>query len=107
VTELESPDPSLIIVITEFKFRFLKIICDYEHYLPLNLPLADDLSHTNIMDIKRAYWKRHFLAGLVIDEIEKCMDKPQREVRIMVRLVSDKVPLDCLKLNTLGRQFIL
>jgi hypothetical protein len=80
VQELDAADN---IVLVEFKFQFLKIVCDYEHYVPLNLPVADDLSHTKVVEIKPTYWKNHFLAGLVIDEISKYINRPQREIRLV------------------------
>jgi hypothetical protein len=89
VAELDASGASALdtnasaIVIVEFKFRFLKIVCDYEHYIPLNLPVSDDLSSTNIVDIKSAYWKKHFLAGLLIDEVGKYINKPSREGRLL------------------------
>lgn len=89
VAELDASGASALdtntsaIVIVEFKFRFLKIICDYEHFVPLNLPVSDDLSSTNIVDIKSAYWKKHFLAGLLIDEVGKYANKPSREARLL------------------------
>jgi hypothetical protein len=79
VLELDSADD---VVLVQFKFQFLKIICDYEHYVPLNIPVADDLSHVKVVEIKTTFWKNHFLAGLVIDEIGKYINKSQRELRM-------------------------
>lgn len=68
-------------MLNEFKFKFMKIVCDHEHFIPLNLPFADDLNKIVITDIKSEYWKRHFLVGLLLDEISKAMSSKEKEIR--------------------------
>ena len=66
-----SLDPtSSIGVLADFKFAFIKIIIDHEHYLPLNLPsnLVDSIDSP--AKIKSDFWESHFLTGLLLNEIE-------------------------------------
>lgn len=49
------------------KFEFLRIICDYEHYIQLNLPLPDRI--TDIPSLDMTLWTNHFLSGILIREV--------------------------------------
>ena len=55
----------------EFRFDFLRIICQHEHYIPLNLPLdcraTGDLYEYELTD---SYCKNHFLCGLLLRQVE-------------------------------------
>ena len=80
VFELD-PDNNASPQILECKFQFLRIICNHENYVPLNLPVADDLTGVSVTEIKAIYWRRHFLAGLLLEEVGKCMSKPSSDRR--------------------------
>jgi hypothetical protein len=80
VFELD-PDNDASSYLLECKFQFLRIICNHEQFIPLNLPIADDLTGISVTDIKTVYWKRHFLAGLLLEEVGKCMAKPTSDRR--------------------------
>lgn len=67
--------------ILECKFQFLRIICNHEQYVSLNFPVADDLSGVPVAEIKTVYWRRHFLAGLLLEELGKCMAKSTADRR--------------------------
>ncbi len=55
----------------EFRFDFLRIICQHEHYIPLNLPLdcraTGDLYDYELTD---SYCKNHFLSGLLLRQVQ-------------------------------------
>ena len=55
----------------EFRFDFLKIICQHEHYIPLNLPLdsraTGELYEYELTD---SYCKNHFLCGLLLRQVD-------------------------------------
>lgn len=67
--------------VLDCKFQFLRIVCNHEHYIPLNAPIADDLSGVPVTEIKAVYWRRHFLAGLLLEELGKCMSKATSDRR--------------------------
>jgi len=53
-----------------FKYIFLKIITNYEHFVPLNTPtLLSSFKDTDLIDMGRALKDRHYLAGILIDEV--------------------------------------
>uniref|UniRef100_A0A8I3WEU7 Dedicator of cytokinesis 11 n=1 Tax=Callithrix jacchus TaxID=9483 RepID=A0A8I3WEU7_CALJA len=70
-------------VLAEYKFEFLQTICNHEHYIPLNLPMAfawwcmpvipatreaeaEELLEP--MSLSDEYCKHHFLVGLLLRE---------------------------------------
>jgi hypothetical protein len=38
------------------KFAWLKIICDYQHYVPISLPLDVDIDSVNASDVLNTFW---------------------------------------------------
>ena len=53
----------------QIRFEFLRIICDYEHYVQLNLPLPDRIA--DIPTLEMTLWTNHFLAGVLVQEVAK------------------------------------
>ncbi|KAL1268290.1 hypothetical protein QQF64_033653, partial [Cirrhinus molitorella] len=60
----------------EFKFEFLKVVCNHEHYVPLNLPMPFGKSRIQrFQDLQLDYsltddfCKNHFLVGLLLREV--------------------------------------
>eukprot|EP01087_Luapelamoeba_hula_P013453 TRINITY_DN3839_c4_g1_i2.p1 TRINITY_DN3839_c4_g1~~TRINITY_DN3839_c4_g1_i2.p1 ORF type:complete len:1930 (-),score=376.88 TRINITY_DN3839_c4_g1_i2:62-5851(-) len=53
--------------LVSYKFEALRIICDHEHYVPLNIPTAEVI--TDVLTITEEFWRRHFLSGLLLDEV--------------------------------------
>ncbi|KAM9710203.1 dedicator of cytokinesis protein 9 isoform 3-T3 [Menidia menidia] len=87
----------------EFKFEFLRVVCNHEHYVPLNLPMPFGKgrilrfqallssyhmveSHDTPVDLQMDYsltddfCKNHFLVGLLLREVSAAMQE-FREVR--------------------------
>ncbi|KAI2662871.1 Dedicator of cytokinesis protein 11 [Labeo rohita] len=63
-------------VLTEMKFDFLMTVCNHEHYIPLNLPMA--FGRTRLQRVQdqsleysltEDYCKNHFLVGLLLREV--------------------------------------
>ncbi|XP_020819071.1 dedicator of cytokinesis protein 11 isoform X2 [Phascolarctos cinereus] len=62
-------------VLAEYKFEFLQTICNHEHYIPLNLPMAfakpklQRVQDSNLeSSLSDEYCKHHFLVGLLLRE---------------------------------------
>ncbi|XP_046904810.1 LOW QUALITY PROTEIN: dedicator of cytokinesis protein 11 [Hypomesus transpacificus] len=63
-------------VLTEMKFDFMMGVCNHEHYIPLNLPMA--FGRTKLQRVQdqslefsltEDYCKNHFLVGLLLREV--------------------------------------
>jgi hypothetical protein len=53
-----------------FKFLFLKILSQYEHYIPLNLPPSQfTVTEAELAQLGRVIRDRHVLAGVMLDEV--------------------------------------
>ncbi|XP_051562167.1 dedicator of cytokinesis protein 9-like isoform X2 [Myxocyprinus asiaticus] len=60
----------------EFKFEFLRVVCNHEHYVPLNLPMPFGKGRIQrFQDLQLDYsltddfCKNHFLVGLLLREV--------------------------------------
>uniref|UniRef100_A0A673HXR1 Dedicator of cytokinesis protein 9-like n=1 Tax=Sinocyclocheilus rhinocerous TaxID=307959 RepID=A0A673HXR1_9TELE len=92
----------------EFKFEFLKVVCNHEHYVPLNLPMpfgkgriqrfqAHILVSVSLSDLQLDYsltddfCKHHFLVGLLLREVggavQECRDIRQIAVQVLKNLM--------------------
>ncbi|XP_074057352.1 dedicator of cytokinesis protein 11 isoform X2 [Macrotis lagotis] len=61
--------------LAEYKFEFLQTVCNHEHYIPLNLPMAfskpklQRVQDSNLeSSLSDEYCKHHFLVGLLLRE---------------------------------------
>uniref|UniRef100_A0A674DQ50 Dedicator of cytokinesis 9 n=1 Tax=Salmo trutta TaxID=8032 RepID=A0A674DQ50_SALTR len=71
----------------EFKFEFLRVICNHEHYIPLNLPMPFGNGRIQrFQDLQLDYsltddfCKNHFLVGLLLREVGGALQE-FREIR--------------------------
>uniref|UniRef100_A0A8C5I8L6 Dedicator of cytokinesis protein 9 n=1 Tax=Gouania willdenowi TaxID=441366 RepID=A0A8C5I8L6_GOUWI len=71
----------------EFKFEFLRVVCNHEHYVPLNLPMSFGKGRiTRFQDLQLDYaltddfCKNHFLVGLLLRDVSAALHE-FREVR--------------------------
>ncbi|XP_035030000.1 dedicator of cytokinesis protein 9 isoform X7 [Hippoglossus stenolepis] len=71
----------------EFKFEFLRVVCNHEHYVPLNLPMPFGKGRIlRFQDLQLDYsltddfCKNHFLVGLLLKEVGAALQE-FREVR--------------------------
>lgn len=56
---------------TVFRFRFLQIVTDYEHYVQLNLPVYTPIDSLEVTPTK--FWQQHYLAGLYLNELRNAL----------------------------------
>ncbi|XP_053295467.1 dedicator of cytokinesis protein 9 isoform X2 [Pleuronectes platessa] len=71
----------------EFKFEFLRVVCNHEHYVPLNLPMPFGKGRIlRFQDLQLDYsltddfCKNHFLVGLLLREVGAALQE-FREIR--------------------------
>uniref|UniRef100_A0A8D3C413 Dedicator of cytokinesis 9 n=1 Tax=Scophthalmus maximus TaxID=52904 RepID=A0A8D3C413_SCOMX len=71
----------------EFKFEFLRVVCNHEHYVPLNLPMPFGKGRIlRFQDLQLDYsltddfCKNHFLVGLLLREVSAALQE-FREIR--------------------------
>ncbi|XP_061619113.1 dedicator of cytokinesis protein 11 isoform X4 [Phyllopteryx taeniolatus] len=73
--------------LTEMKFDFLTVVCNHEHYIPLNLPMA--FGRTKLQRVQEQilesglteeFCRNHFLAGLLLRDVAAALRRG-REVR--------------------------
>ncbi|XP_039193716.1 dedicator of cytokinesis protein 9 isoform X16 [Crotalus tigris] len=71
----------------EFKFEFLRAVCNHEHYIPLNLPMPFGTGRIQrYRDLQLDYslsddfCKHHFLVGLLLREVGNALQE-FREIR--------------------------
>ncbi|XP_053129814.1 dedicator of cytokinesis protein 11 isoform X3 [Hemicordylus capensis] len=72
ISSFSPKDPKLLV---EYKFEFLQTICNHEHYIPLNLPMAfakpklQRVQDVNLeFSLTDEYCRHHFLVGLLLRE---------------------------------------
>ncbi len=99
VTNLQPNNADITLV--SFKFQALKILTDYEHYVPLNWPVATRIPSVSILP--QVFWyapaipprsrstcrsapparrKNHFPAGLFLRELEPMQLHPDKATRV-------------------------
>eukprot|EP01135_Chromosphaera_perkinsii_P006340 Nk52_evm69s485 gene=Nk52_evmTU69s485 len=71
------------VVLLGMKLDFLSIVCNYEHYIPLNLPfLFDDEANLAFsVELCPEYVQNHYLAGLLLSEVSALFVHPQKNIR--------------------------
>ena len=57
--------------LTSSKFKALKILCSYEHFIPLNIPIIKELE--SVTTVMSDFCDRHYLVGLLLDEVSACL----------------------------------
>ncbi|XP_065346303.1 dedicator of cytokinesis protein 11 isoform X2 [Cloeon dipterum] len=74
-------------MLSEYKYSFLGTVCCHEHFIPLNIPLAPPpLSPNNGQNwsagqLNEDFCKQHFLAGLLLRELQHALNKEVYQVR--------------------------
>uniref|UniRef100_A0A8C9ZTI8 Dedicator of cytokinesis 11 n=1 Tax=Sander lucioperca TaxID=283035 RepID=A0A8C9ZTI8_SANLU len=75
-------------VLTEMKFDFLMTVCNHEHFIPLNLPMAfgrtklqrvqgeSQISNPSLeFSLTEEYCRNHFLVGLLLREVAEALQQ--------------------------------
>ncbi|XP_074634034.1 dedicator of cytokinesis protein 9-like isoform X3 [Acropora palmata] len=72
----------------EFKFEFLQVVCNHEHFIPLNLPLdVRALGGVHDCELTDDYCKRYFLVGLLLREISSALTQGRHIRRLAIRVL--------------------
>lgn len=72
----------------EFKFEFLQVICNHEHYIPLNLPLdVRTLGGVHDCELTDDYCKRYFLVGLLLREVSSALTQGRHIRKLSIRVL--------------------
>ncbi|CAO2591926.1 Dedicator of cytokinesis protein 9 [Lemmus lemmus] len=73
----------------EYKFEFLRVVCNHEHYIPLNLPMPFGKGRIQrYQDLQLDYsltdefCRNHFLVGLLLREVGTALQE-FREIRVI------------------------
>uniref|UniRef100_A0A8C0XTG3 Dedicator of cytokinesis protein 9 n=1 Tax=Castor canadensis TaxID=51338 RepID=A0A8C0XTG3_CASCN len=77
------------VTLFEYKFEFLRVVCNHEHYIPLNLPMPFGKGRIQrYQDLQLDYsltdefCRNHFLVGLLLREVGTALQE-FREVRVI------------------------
>lgn len=90
-------------VLYEYKFQFLELICQHEHYVPLNLPRSANWpaliqkcsgSGTNKeldaeFRLSETFCRNHYLAGLLLQEVRSALSEVADIRKIALRCLRD------------------
>ncbi|KAL6064625.1 Dedicator of cytokinesis protein 9 [Balamuthia mandrillaris] len=68
------------VVFVDMKLSFLQLISQYEHFVPLNLPLPPKPLKA-ISSLLEEFKQKHFMAGLLIEHASLYVDHPEKQIR--------------------------
>ncbi|XP_061641112.1 dedicator of cytokinesis protein 9-like isoform X1 [Phyllopteryx taeniolatus] len=78
----------------EFKFEFLRVVCNHEHYIPLNLPMPVGKSRIHrFQDFQLDYsltddfCRNHFLVGLLLRELGSALQESREIQQIAIQVL--------------------
>ncbi|XP_061154329.1 dedicator of cytokinesis protein 9-like isoform X2 [Syngnathus typhle] len=78
----------------EFKFEFLRIVCNHEHYIPLNLPMPLGKGRIHrFQDFQLDYsltddfCRNHFLVGLLLREVGSALQESREVQQIAIQVL--------------------
>ncbi|XP_072524974.1 dedicator of cytokinesis protein 10 isoform X3 [Salminus brasiliensis] len=66
-------------MLCEFKFEFLKEVCNHEHYIPLSLPIPSARITVDMPEysLTGEFCRKHFLTGLLLKELGLALQDEQ------------------------------
>ncbi|KAL1490945.1 hypothetical protein ABEB36_011614 [Hypothenemus hampei] len=87
-------------ILQDFKFTFLEIICNHEHYVSFNLPiqcsrLVSPLRNKSLTDpleelsLTETFSKHHFIVGLLLEEVRASLNEVPYIRRIALNIFRD------------------
>ncbi|KJE96095.1 Dock7 protein [Capsaspora owczarzaki ATCC 30864] len=68
-------------VLLEFKLEFIRILCNYEHYVALNLPLMPKAYNERMLMLTEEYRERHILSGILLNELSLMLEHTEKTLR--------------------------
>uniref|UniRef100_A0A3Q2R2B5 Dedicator of cytokinesis 11 n=1 Tax=Fundulus heteroclitus TaxID=8078 RepID=A0A3Q2R2B5_FUNHE len=83
-------------VLTEMKFEFLMSLCNHEHFIPLNLPMA--FGRTKLQRVQEQslefslteeYCRNHFLVGLLMREVAEALQQGPEVRQLAVSILKN------------------
>uniref|UniRef100_A0A3B3XUS6 Dedicator of cytokinesis 11 n=1 Tax=Poecilia mexicana TaxID=48701 RepID=A0A3B3XUS6_9TELE len=82
-------------VLTEMKFEFLMAVCNHEHFIPLNLPMA--FGRTKLQRVQgdlefsltEEYCRNHFLVGLLMREVAEALQQGPEVRQLAVSILKN------------------
>uniref|UniRef100_A0A8C2ZDH2 Dedicator of cytokinesis 11 n=1 Tax=Cyclopterus lumpus TaxID=8103 RepID=A0A8C2ZDH2_CYCLU len=83
-------------VLTEMKFDFLMTVCNHEHFIPLNLPMA--FGRTKMQRVQEQslefslteeYCRNHFLVGLLLREVAEALQQGPEVRQLAVNVLKN------------------
>ncbi|XP_047440248.1 dedicator of cytokinesis protein 11 isoform X2 [Mugil cephalus] len=83
-------------VLTEMKFDFLMAVCNHEHFIPLNLPMA--FGRTKLQRVQEQslefslteeYCRNHFLVGLLLREVAEALQQAPEVRQLAVSVLKN------------------
>ncbi|XP_056298511.1 dedicator of cytokinesis protein 11 isoform X2 [Pseudoliparis swirei] len=86
-------DPKML---TEMKFNFLMTVCNHEHFIPLNLPMA--FGRTKMQRVQEQslefslteeYCRNHFLVGLLLREVAEALHQGPEVRQLAVNVLKN------------------
>uniref|UniRef100_A0A3Q3J9H8 Dedicator of cytokinesis 9 n=1 Tax=Monopterus albus TaxID=43700 RepID=A0A3Q3J9H8_MONAL len=80
----------------EFKFEFLRVVCNHEHYVPLNLPMPFGKGRIlRFQDFQLDYsltddfCKNHFLVGMLLREVSAALQEFRESHQIAIQVLKN------------------
>uniref|UniRef100_A0A3P9MZP8 Dedicator of cytokinesis 11 n=1 Tax=Poecilia reticulata TaxID=8081 RepID=A0A3P9MZP8_POERE len=82
-------------VLTEMKFEFLMAVCNHEHFIPLNLPMA--FGRTKLQRVQgdlefsltEEYCRNHFMVGLLMREVAEALQQGPEVRQLAVSILKN------------------
>ncbi|XP_072231929.1 dedicator of cytokinesis protein 11 isoform X2 [Leuresthes tenuis] len=83
-------------VLSEIKFEFLMTLCNHEHFIPLNLPMA--FGRTKLQRVQEQslefslteeYCRNHFLVGLLLREVAEALQQAPEVRQLAVSILKN------------------
>lgn len=66
--------------VVDIKMDFLELICQYEYFISLNLPVFENID-SSIENYLDTFKKRHFLVGVLYTELDKYLTHSSKSIR--------------------------
>lgn len=70
------------------KIQFLEVVCNYEHYVPLNLVLEPSVPDEAVSKLDLGFRRRHCMAGMLLDMLKDSIDASASNQQTVHRAVA-------------------
>lgn len=68
----------------ELKFDFLRLICNHEHYIPLNLP---NINYKKELSLTNQFRECHFLSGILLSHLCIALNESKEQRKILITIL--------------------